>query len=190
MTSDGDILTSDYASGELFAMERAPDSTNTDSFPRRVSETGLFTSASDHALAPGVLSYSVNAPAWNDGARVERYLGLPGDSRIGFLEINRDAHTWELANGTVVGQTLSLDVVPDEAGQSAVQKRIETRILVRQEDHWLGYTYLWNDEQTDAELVDARGVDITVIVKVDSAPGGSREQLWHVPGRNECMDCN
>ena len=30
---------------------------------------------------------------------------------------------------------------------------IETRVLLRQQGEWAGYSYRWNDEQTDAELV-------------------------------------
>ena len=36
---------------------------------------------------------------------------------------------------------------------------IETRFLTKQDGEWAGYSYLWNDEQTDAELVAAEGLD-------------------------------
>ena len=44
----------------------------------------------------------------------------------------------------------------DAAGKPA-RKRIETRLLVRQQGEWTGYSYRWNAEQTDAELVPAAG---------------------------------
>ncbi|MCH2373977.1 MAG: PQQ-dependent sugar dehydrogenase [Planctomycetes bacterium] len=190
MTSDGEILTTDYASGELYALERAPKASENDRFPTLLSETGLFASTADHQIAPGLIPYDVNAPAWNDGAHAERYLAIPGDSRIDFLETNRDAHTWGLVDGSVVVQTLSLHVLDSALTVKPTRRRLETRILVRQDKHWLGYTYLWNDSQTDAELVDNRGTDLTFTVPDGRAPDGRREQLWHVPGRNECMVCH
>ena len=38
-------------------------------------------------------------------------------------------------------------------------RRIETRLLVREQGEWTGYSYQWNDAQTDAELVPAEGRD-------------------------------
>ena len=39
---------------------------------------------------------------------------------------------------------------------------------------WYGYTYLWNDEQTDAELLDAAGLDREYTIKDAAAGGGTR----------------
>ena len=55
---------------------------------------------------------------------------------------------------------------------------------------WNGYTYVWNDEQTDAELLDAKGLDRVFKIKDKSAPNGVREQKWHFPSRAECALCH
>jgi hypothetical protein len=47
------------------------------SFPRKLSETGLFSATRDHQVQPGVVAYNLVAPAWADGASVDRFLGLP-----------------------------------------------------------------------------------------------------------------
>ena len=44
-----------------------------------------------------------------------------------------------------------------EEGNPASRRWIETRFLTNQEGEWFGYSYLWNDEQTDGTLVDAQG---------------------------------
>src|SRR6185436_16790277 len=84
-------------------------------------------------------------------------------------------------DGTVLVKTFSLE-----------GRRIETRLLHLRKladtqdsrDHfWRGYSYRWNDEQTDAELVDPAGADQTVTV-------GRRTQSWHFPSRSECMHCH
>ena len=54
----------------------------------------------------------------------------------------------------------------------------------------MGYSYIWNDEQTDATLVDAAGTDRVFTIQDSSAPNGSREQSWHYPSREECMGCH
>jgi mono/diheme cytochrome c family protein len=55
---------------------------------------------------------------------------------------------------------------------------------------WLGYTYVWNAEQTDAVLLDAAGEDRTYTIQDVAAPGGARQQTWHFPSRSECALCH
>ena len=47
---------------------------------------------------------------------------------------------------------------------------------------WHGYSYLWNADQTDAELAPASGIELTL-------PGPNR-QRWRVNSRTECMQCH
>src|SRR5262249_28202130 len=109
-------------------------------------------------------------------ARVERFMALPDDSRLGHL-----------TNGAVFVQTLSLE---REAGNSNSGARIETRLLTRETGQWVGYSYRWNESQTDAALVPATGADRAVVIKEARAPGGKRKHLWRYPSRAECMTCH
>jgi hypothetical protein len=93
-------------------------------------------------------------------------------------------------------KTFSLELEP---GNPKSRKRLETRLLVGErvlgsedigDQVWLGYTYLWNEDQTDAMLVDAKGLDRTYEIKDPTAPGGKREQAWHFPSRTECTLCH
>jgi hypothetical protein len=86
-----------------------------------------------------------------------------------------------------------------ERGNPASRRRLETRLLHFQhmdgteeygDQYWRGYTYVWNDEQTDAELADAAGLDRTFTIKDADAPGGKRTQTWHFPSRAECTLCH
>src|SRR5262249_46600192 len=76
------------------------------------------------------------------------------------------------------------------------KKRLETRLLHFQyfggsdeigDQYWRGYTYIWNDEQTDAFLLDAGGKDINLAVKVGDK---TVEQKYHFPSRAECTLCH
>lgn len=180
---DGSFYAVDYDRGQIFQMERRPPVTTTTVFPRKLSETGLFTSVRDHQVAPGVIPYSINAPFWSDGAYKERFVALPGDAGIAFSE----SKPWEFDDGAVTVKSFSLDM---EEGNAASRKHIETRIVVKQNDQWVGYTYAWNDEQTDATLVPAAGLDRSFTIKDRTSPGGVRTQVWHYPSRNECMFCH
>jgi mono/diheme cytochrome c family protein len=85
-------------------------------------------------------------------------------------------------------QTLSLDLA-DVAGKPA-RRRIETRLLTRQQGEWVGYSYRWNAEQNDAELVGAPGTAEAFEVADPAGPDGRREQIWRFPARTECLVCH
>ena len=157
-------------------------------FPTRLSETGLFASVAAHKPHPAALPFEVSAPQWADGATMERFAALPGLERIEQKPQLNAGGAWTLPNGSVLVQTLSLDLV-DAAGKPA-RKRIETRLLVRQQGEWIGYSYRWNAEQTDAELVPAAGDAAEFEVADPTEPGGRREQIWRFPARTECLVCH
>ncbi len=180
---DGSFYAVDYDRGQIFQMEKRPPVTTTTRFPRKLSETGIFTSVRGHQVAPGVIPYSVNAPFWSDGAHKERFLAMPGNTQVAFSA----SKPWEFDDGTVTVKSFSLDL---EEGNPASRKYIETRIVVKQDDHWVGYTYAWDDDQADATLVGSKGLDRSYRIRDPKSPGGTRTQVWHYPSRNECMFCH
>ena len=144
-------------------------------FPRRLSRTGLFRSTAKHQLADGVLPYAVNVPAWHDGAKAARFVAIPQISAdpasrpaVAFTEKN----AWNFPDGTVFLQTLTT------GGQDRPTRRLESRLLVKQQGEWAGYTYLWDERQDDAVLAPREGAAI------DWADG------WKAPSRSECMACH
>lgn len=181
---DGSFYALDYDLGEIYEMERRPQGEPAPAFPRKLSETGLFSSVPGHKIAPGVIPYTINAPFWSDGAHKERFFALPGDAGITLPKGKDENAAWKFDDGAVTVKSFSLDM---EAGNAASRKYIETRIVVKQEDHWVGYSYVWNDEQSDATLVGAAGLDKKFEIR---EAGGTRKQVWHYPSRNECMFCH
>jgi len=86
-----------------------------------------------------------------------------------------------------------------EQGNPKSRRRLETRILHFKHmpgsdemgaQFWRGYTYVWNDQQTDAQLLGSEGLDRTFTIKDAEAAGGSRQQTWHFPSRAECTLCH
>jgi glucose/arabinose dehydrogenase len=157
-------------------------------FPTRLSETGLFASVADHTPHPAALPFEVSAPQWADGATMERFAALSGLERVEQKPQPNAGGAWTLPDGSVLVQTLSLDLV-DAAGKPA-RKRVETRLLARQQREWTGYSYRWNAGQTEAELVRSSGDAEAFEVADPTAPGGRREQVWRFPARTECLVCH
>ena len=101
-----------------------------------------------------------------NGAQAERFMAVPDDARIDYSS----SGSWTFPNGTALGQTLAVN-----------GRRMETRVLLRQQGEWAGYTYRWNDEQSDAVLVDKAGEAVA------AAHGGDGGAIWKIPSRAECM---
>jgi putative heme-binding domain-containing protein len=81
---------------------------------------------------------------------------------------------------------LSLERRP---GDVASRFRIETRVLLRQQGEWAGYSYRWNSEQTDAELVSREGADVELSL-LENSLGQPLKQVWRFPNRSECLTCH
>jgi len=156
------------ASGELYAVslagaiyrfaERA-DASAPPPFPARLSETGLFLDTAALTPVPGLIPYDVAMPLWSDGAAKRRWMALPGESRIGF----HPTEAWSFPKGTLFVKHF------ERPG-----RRLETRVLIHEAEGWTGYTYRWNEAQTDAFLLD----------------GALREDDWAFPSREDCMSCH
>ena len=74
---------------------------------------------------------------------------------------------------TVLVKTFSLE--PGHAAALPHGAASKLGCLTKQEGQWQGYSYLWNDAQTDAELVPAAGLDRVYEVR-DSDKSGTRAQ--------------
>ncbi|MGV2333756.1 MAG UNVERIFIED_CONTAM: hypothetical protein LVR18_06420 [Planctomycetaceae bacterium] len=51
------------------------------------------------------------------------------------------------------------------------------------------YSYRWNEQGTDAELISREGLDADFSL-TDATTGVAKTQTWHYPSRAECMVCH
>lgn len=179
---DGECYLLDHVAGTIHRLVENPRRAADGEFPRRLSETGLFTSLPELSPAPGVLPYTINAPMWADYAVSERVVAVPGMETIELRPENSAYPT-----DTVLAKTLSLQMRQGDPGSL---RRIETQILHFDGIDWQTYSYRWNDQQTDAELVPADGTTRMLDVQDAAAPGGTRRQTWVFSGRGECQRCH
>lgn len=160
---DGEIYVTSLLRGEIYKLVPASPSSGS-TFPDRLSKTGCVDPANPTKPAAGVVPYGVNSPLWSDGAAKERSFALPDGKTIG---VGADGDL-DFPVGSVLIKTFSLQ-----------GRRVETRLLVRHEDgEWGGYSYEWNETQTDAMLLPS-GATRSV--------GG---QTWIFPSRSDCPRCH
>ena len=175
------------AAGGLFTLVPNDTTVAAVGFPRRLSETGLFADLAQHRPVAGAIPYGVNAPLWSDDAHKERFVVWPatdGSGRPPTIDVDAGDRGWNLPEGTVTVKSFALEM-PTATGPR--RRWVETRVMLKEQGEWAGYSYRWNDEQTDALLVDGGGADADFDVVTAAGP---RLQRWHYPSRTECMVCH
>ena len=187
--SHGEILLTDHRGdnlGGIYTLEATPRESGPPTFPRTLSASGLFRKVQGHVMEPALIPYSVNAVLWSDGAFKERWLAIPDNGTIDFTT----SRGWNFPDRTVIVKSFGLEL---EEGNPASRRWIETRFLTRQGTEWFGYSYAWDDDQTEGALVEGKGRDRDFLIKVaqsEKYPDGVRKQTWHYPSRTECMVCH
>ena len=187
----------------IAACSRAPQPVHffAEGRPQHLSEWHVvFRDGKRLVLNDRVVSFDLNTPLFTDYAHKLRTVWMPAGTSAQY-----DAtRTFDFPVGTVISKTFyypraggsdasvsrTYDQSRDFAGQGldlANVRLIETRILVRREHGWEALPYVWNAEQTDAEL--ARTGDELPLELVSS--DGSREPFTYVvPNQNQCAGCH
>lgn len=176
----GEIYFLDHDTGFVHTLERSAANTTTSTFPRKLSDTGIFAATADQKPSPGVLPYQINSRQWQDGATAEHWIGLPGDASIKLYAQPKPIpgmvywHNFRMhfPEGTVLTKTISWH-----------GRRLETQILHYDDADWQPYTYAWRQDQTDADLVPNDGDEIEV-------EAGGEKLNWPLHSRSQCRLCH
>jgi putative heme-binding domain-containing protein len=169
----------------IFRLEKVPDAElarDSAAFPQKLSETGLFEDVRQTIPAAGVRPYSVNVEVWADGATATRHMAIPPGANA---EIDPTTGRWRLPDGSALARTVSL-----KTADSEVPRKMETQVLLKQEGAWAAYSYLWNDEGTDATLAPAQGASIPVSLRDETLDGEKYASRYRVAARSECALCH
>ena len=186
--NNGEFYLLDHTAGSIHRMISNPQPDLSATFPRKLSETGLFASITAQSPAPGVIPYSINAEPWADHAVAERVVAIPNELSIpNFFPIKAVGASSTFPKDTIFAKTLSLDM---QQGQPASRRRIETQVLHFDGIDWQTYSYQWNDDQSDAVLLAAAGAERTFDIVDAATPGGKRQQTWRFSSRAECQRCH
>jgi uncharacterized repeat protein (TIGR03806 family) len=148
----------------------------------RLSQYGLFLgNGSSQEPAVNVVPYDLNAALFSDYTLKYRFVKLPPGTHANYSE----SETFEFPVGTVIAKTFAY---PRDA-RDLFQGRtlIETRVLERKPDGWVGLPYIWNEEQTEATLELAGG---TRDVRWTHKDGTIRTNNYLIPNANQCKGCH
>jgi uncharacterized repeat protein (TIGR03806 family) len=195
----------------LGACFRAPEPVHffAEGQPARLSDWRVIYADGDNlALNAGVVPYDLNTPLFSDYAHKLRTVWLPHAMAAKY---NTDA-SFEFPVGTIITKTFYYPLPKDAArnprsvARTYDQSRdfstgakseqglklanvhlVETRLLVRRENGWEAFPYVWNSAQTEAELARTGDAMSLELVSDD----GSRETFnYVVPNQNQCAGCH
>ena len=177
---NGDVLTADQSDDTLKRLVDTGAPTGTP-LPATLAETGAFTDLSLLTPAAGVVPYEINVPFWSDRAKKDRWFSLPRLSDTIAFSPEGNA---SFPTGMVWIKHFELELTP---GVPESSRRLETRFLVRNEAGVYGLTYRWDEDGRNARLVPEEGLDESIAIMEG---GVVRTQVWHYPGRGECLACH
>lgn len=181
--------------------DRAPVAFHADGYPTKLSEWHVVYRDGDKlALNDGVVPFDLNTPLFSDYAHKLRTVWMPQGKSAKY----QPKQSFDFPVGTILSKTFyypkaegspdavarTYDQARDHAGEGLDLRNvrmIETRLLVRRAPGWVALAYVWNAEQTEAEL--ARTGDSVPLQLV--ADDGSREDFtYQVPDQNQCAGCH
>jgi uncharacterized repeat protein (TIGR03806 family) len=185
--ANDDVLLANVGNGSIFRLAFADVLTGSP-LPPTLHDTGAFTnltslSTQTAPLTPnaGMVGYDINVPFWSDNARKSRWFFRPNTNlTVGF---SPNAN-WSFPTGVAWVKHFDLEITN---GVASSARRLETRILVKNTNGVYGVTYRWGNSTTNASLVPESGMDEAFAI-YDG--GVTRTQIWHYPGRAECVICH
>lgn len=162
--ADGEVFAIGWLDGVIYQLVPG-DGDARPVFPARLSQTGCVDPAKPQELAKGVVPYGVNVELWSDGAQKRRFIGLPDGATI-HVEADGD---FTFPKGSVLVKEFSVD-----------GKRLETRLLRHHlGGEWSGATYEWNDDESDALLLENAKDKVL-----------ANGQTWSFPSSVQCFVCH
>jgi mannose/cellobiose epimerase-like protein (N-acyl-D-glucosamine 2-epimerase family) len=181
---------------------RNPDVTTTDSSatwaPSKLSQLGWYSSMGDGAMVDSFRKY-IPEPSveTNDmkksslvlaageqasvfaGFRSDYWLCLPQGAAINLDEQGNSSYP----DGTLFVQTISQRSLSDSS-QWIPDRKIETRVLVFSNQEWFSLSYVWDAEQSDAELVKSQE-------QIDLQIEGKDSMIsWRILKPTDCFECH
>ncbi|MEO6602393.1 MAG: hypothetical protein ABIQ16_21105 [Polyangiaceae bacterium] len=169
--------------GQVASGECTPP-TAVDAPLEKLSQTGCMSATEKTKFAARVVPYEVNSPLWSDSADKQRGMVIPVGKKVHIKNCalpsenctqgTADTGKWIFPVGTVMLKNFLFD-----------DKLVETRLFVRHDEQtWVGYSYRWDEAQTEATIVPPED-NVDVMFNT-----GKRAVPWQYPSRPNCMKCH
>ncbi len=190
----GELYFAEYDTGFIYTFERNDAGAVNAKFPTKLSETGLFADVKKHELAAGVVEFRPAEAQWADGARAIHALALPGDSAVSLFAEAKPMPSqvfWHNFRMHFPNDAVLLKTVLYTAPKDGVARRyVETQLLHFTDGDWRGYSYVWRDDQTDADLAPADGAEVEIELTDRDDRKRLHKHVHAVPSRAQCMTCH
>ncbi len=133
-------------------------------------------------FADRAIPYEVNSPLWSDSADKQRGMVIPVGQTVHIKDCTTETCTqksdtgqWVFPVGTVMLKNFAFN-----------GKVVETRLFVHHDaDTWVGYSYQWDEAQTEATIVPNERRDVMFNTGAATGP-----VPWTYPSRVDCMKCH
>lgn len=146
-----------------------------------ISQYNLFKDPQKQIPNDGVVPYDLNTPLFSDYTAKHRFIYMPAGTSAKY-----DAtETFDFPVGTCIVKTFGY--LHDMRDPSKGEKIIETRLLIRKPDGWVGLPYRWNDDMSDAKLAVAGGREEVSWIHKD---GTEKHLNYIIPNMNQCKQCH
>lgn len=181
--------------------------------PPKLSDWGLFLRRGETLqMHPELMPYTLATPLFTDYAQKLRTVWLPAGTTVRYQEAEDTAGSdLQFPVGTIISKTFYYPKTENAAGTAAdgvlkvralapglpgftgegldlnQVQLVETRLLVHQADGWQALPYVWNAQQSDAEL--ALGGDWQDF-RLQREDGSETEFTYVVPDANQCAGCH
>ncbi len=175
-----------------------------DEIPGRLSNWQLLIVDGDSlSLNDHVVPYDLNTPLFSDYALKLRTVWLPAGASAEY----RSDHEFDFPVGTIFSKTFHYELASGEAGGKTMVIKAdreavlsaegtldlddyflaETRLLIRYQEGWKAYPYVWNAAQNEAFFEPAGEL---LNLELVSTTGESEAIVYVVPDTNQCAACH
>jgi uncharacterized repeat protein (TIGR03806 family) len=127
----------------------------------------------------GVLPYEPASQLFTDYAKKKRFIWMPNGSKMTY---NGDHNLMNFPNKTVLIKNFYYDTMTT----GNAKQILETRVMILKNGEWIFAEYQWNEEQTDAFLLETgENVPISFIHN-----GEVKTTSYRLPHPSECFVCH
>jgi len=149
---------------------------------KSISAYNLFSDPARQIPSEGLLPYDLNTPLYSDYATKHRFVWLPPGTQAAY----DPEGPFDFPVGAVLVKTFGF--LKDIRDPGKGERIVETRLLIHKSTGWVGYSYIWNEDTTDARLAIAGGRADVSWTHYDGQT--RRIERYIIPNVNECKQCH
>jgi uncharacterized repeat protein (TIGR03806 family) len=147
---------------------------------QQLSDYNLFTDYSDPRSGQriGGIAYQLNSQLFTDHARKYRYVFMPPDTQVTFV----NSEVLDFPVGSVFVKVFAL---PEDTSKPE-ENIIEVRLMIHRPSGWVGLPYVWDKQAQDGHLdLNGESVPFTMLHK-----GEEYQNYYAVPTYGSCRNCH